>query len=92
MTKYMVSQSEENWKLWGAASGEVCMAGARHDGTGTCICNVKEGGVEKRRWIKGAQYKRTLRDCLRWRSRRVDKGSPPEAKTNAFNESLFTDY
>ena len=29
---------EENWKLWDVASGVVCMTGARHDGTGACIC------------------------------------------------------
>lgn len=60
MTKYMVSQSEENWKLWGAASGEVCMAGARHDGTGTCICNVKEGGWKN---VAGSRVPSTSAHC-----------------------------
>ena len=31
---------EENWKLWEATSGAAWMAGARHDGTGTCICGA----------------------------------------------------
>jgi len=39
-----VSTAEENWKLWDAASGAERMAGARHDGTGACICEVTGGG------------------------------------------------
>jgi len=39
-----VSTAEENWKLWDAASGAERMAGARHDGTGACICEVTGSG------------------------------------------------
>ena len=35
-----VSDSEENWKLWDAASGAEWMAGARHDGSGECSCSM----------------------------------------------------
>ena len=38
-----VGESEENWKLWDAASGALWMAGAKHDGTGACICDRSEG-------------------------------------------------
>jgi len=34
----------ENWKLWEAADGAEWMAGAMHDGTGACICEVDELG------------------------------------------------
>jgi len=34
----------ENWKLWDAASGAERMVGARHDGTGACICEVDDLG------------------------------------------------
>ena len=36
--------NQENWKLWDAASGAEWMAGARHDGTGACICEVEDLG------------------------------------------------
>jgi len=39
-----VSSSEENWKLWDVASGAEWMAGARHDGTAACICEVHVQG------------------------------------------------
>jgi len=39
-----VSCSQENWKLWDAASGAEWMAGARHDGTGACVCEVDVQG------------------------------------------------
>ena len=35
---------EENWMLWDAAHGAERMAGAKHDGTGACICQVDERG------------------------------------------------
>jgi len=35
-----VSNSEENWKLWDTASGTAWMTGAKHDGTGACVCGV----------------------------------------------------
>jgi len=35
-----VSDSEENWKLWNPASGAAWMTGAKHDGTGACVCGV----------------------------------------------------
>ena len=38
------SYLEENWKLWDAASGVLYLTGARHDGTGACICEVDELG------------------------------------------------
>jgi len=44
-----VADSEESWKLLDAASGLVCMTGARHDGTGDCSCNVIKRGGEKGR-------------------------------------------
>jgi len=45
-----VVEYEESWKLLDAASGFVCMTGARHDGTGDCSCNViKRGGETGRR-------------------------------------------
>jgi WD40 repeat protein len=39
-----VADGEECWKLWDAASGVEWMAGARHDGTGACVCTVTSGG------------------------------------------------
>jgi len=39
-----VGSLDENWMLSDAASGAVWMAGARHDGTGACICEVNELG------------------------------------------------
>jgi len=33
-----VADTEAHWMLWEAASGEVHMVGASHDGTGACIC------------------------------------------------------
>jgi WD40 repeat protein len=43
-----VSASEESWKLIDVESQEVCMTGARHDGTGACTCKIcKRSGVEK---------------------------------------------
>ena len=44
-----VVDSEESWNLLDAASGAVCMTGARHDGTGDCSCNVIKRGGEKGR-------------------------------------------
>jgi len=35
-----LGSADANWRLWDAASGAVWMAGARHDGTGACICEV----------------------------------------------------
>jgi len=35
-----VSATEENWKLWNTASGTAWMTGAKHDGTGACVCGV----------------------------------------------------
>ena len=42
-----VSASEVNWKLWDTASGAAWMTGAKHDGTGACVCGVarRMGGV-----------------------------------------------
>jgi len=34
----------ENWTVWDAARGVVCMTGARHDGTGACSCRVARSG------------------------------------------------
>jgi len=42
-----VNNHEENWKLFDAASGVVCMTGARHDGTGDCMCQVTRSGLRK---------------------------------------------
>ena len=39
-----VGNVEENLKLWDAASGAERMAGARHNGTGACICEVEDLG------------------------------------------------
>jgi len=39
-----VDQAEEFWKLWDAASGVEWMAGARHDGTGACVCSLTRSG------------------------------------------------
>jgi len=39
-----VSIFEEFWKLWDAVDGVDCMAGARHDGKGSCICQVALDG------------------------------------------------
>lgn len=36
-----VGASKENWTLFDAATGVEWMAGARHDGTGECICTLK---------------------------------------------------
>jgi WD40 repeat protein len=33
-----VGDSGQHWTLWDAASGAVHRVGARHDGTGACIC------------------------------------------------------
>jgi WD40 repeat protein len=35
-----MSFDDAQWKLWEAASGAVHRAGATHDGTGACICEV----------------------------------------------------
>ena len=35
---------EENWMLLDAAHGAERMAGAKHDGTGACVCQVDERG------------------------------------------------
>jgi len=35
-----VGDLEENWKLLDAASGAAWMTGAKHDGTGACVCGV----------------------------------------------------
>jgi WD40 repeat protein len=42
-----VGDSEECWKLWDAASGDLRMTGARHDGTGACICKANRSGRRK---------------------------------------------
>jgi WD40 repeat protein len=44
--RFMASQGGKhaNWMLWDAARGAERMAGARHDGTGACICQVDERG------------------------------------------------
>jgi len=39
-----VGGDDENWMLWDAACGAERMVGARHDGTGACICQVDERG------------------------------------------------
>jgi len=39
-----VSNAQESWKLWDAASGIERMAGVRHDGTGACMCRVTSSG------------------------------------------------
>ena len=39
-----VGFKDENWMLWDVASGAEWMAGAKHDGTGACICQVDERG------------------------------------------------
>jgi len=39
-----VGGDHEHWMLWDAADGAERMAGARHDGTGACICQVDERG------------------------------------------------
>jgi len=39
-----VGTADENWKLWQAASGAEWMTGVRHDGTGTCSCQVDDLG------------------------------------------------
>jgi len=36
--------AEHSWKLWDCESGAQWMTGARHDGTGACICGVDELG------------------------------------------------
>jgi len=36
--------ADENWKLWEASSGAEWMTGVRHDGTGTCTCQVDDLG------------------------------------------------
>jgi len=43
--RFVASVGEDNasWMLWDAADGAERMAGARHDGTGACICQVEEG-------------------------------------------------
>jgi len=35
----------ECWRFHDAASGVVCMTGARHDGTGSCSCSVTRSGA-----------------------------------------------
>mmetsp|Transcript_55863 Transcript_55863/g.133336 ORF Transcript_55863/g.133336 Transcript_55863/m.133336 type:complete len:366 (+) Transcript_55863:63-1160(+) len=40
-----VGVSDESWKLWDGANGEVCVTGARHDGTGACVCKVTRSGL-----------------------------------------------
>ena len=40
-----VSDFEENWKLWDAASGVLCMSGDRHDGTKRCTCTATRNGL-----------------------------------------------
>ena len=37
-----VGFEKENWKMWDAAGGAEWMAGAKHDGTGACICQVHD--------------------------------------------------
>jgi len=39
-----VGQRDEHWTLLDAASGVVHRVGARHDGTGACICEVPDLG------------------------------------------------
>jgi len=39
-----VGFNDEQWRLWEAASGTLNRVGARHDGTGACICVVPEAG------------------------------------------------
>ena len=39
-----VGTADENWKPWQAASGAEWMTGVRHDGTGTCSCQVDDLG------------------------------------------------
>ena len=39
-----VGGGDESWTLWDAANGAERMAGARHDGTGACTCQVDELG------------------------------------------------
>ena len=39
-----VGMDEEHWKLWNATSGAVHRVGARHDGSGACICRVTRTG------------------------------------------------
>lgn len=43
-----VAVSEQNWKLWDAARGVVCVTGARHDGTGVCACRANRSGLRKK--------------------------------------------
>ena len=40
-----VNDFEENWKLWDAASGVLCMSGDRHDGTNRCTCTATRNGL-----------------------------------------------
>jgi len=40
----IVRQDIQNWTLWDAASGAVHREGAKHDGTGACICKVTRTG------------------------------------------------
>ena len=42
-----MSDLEEHWTLWDAASGVVSMTGARHDGAGSCVCSLIKRGGEK---------------------------------------------
>lgn len=42
-----VSGGSEFWELWEAASGELKMTGASHDGTGTCKCQVAASGLRQ---------------------------------------------
>jgi len=35
-----VGLEDDQWKLWHAASGAIHSVGARHDGSGACICDV----------------------------------------------------
>jgi WD40 repeat protein len=42
-----VNGGSEFWELWDAQSGELRMTGDSHDGTGTCICKLTEGGLRE---------------------------------------------
>ena len=39
-----VELDNQCWKLWDSASGALHRAGARHDGTGECVCEVNDVG------------------------------------------------
>ena len=69
-----VGHRDPHWKLWDVATGALHRVGGTHDGSGACICRVtRSGHVSKHEGCPAVS--------MRWRSRRADKGLPPQAKT-----------